>query len=321
MNLNPMSILPAVFPVFGAGNASLLGGGAGGGLFGPSTQKSTAEKSPLEQAFTARMMTREGQTYPELMRLMGFDNGGKTAVKNSSDIYDASVAELEKNYPDLAKALFDAQMSPVGETAGIRKNLGDVYRASDQQLSDLSLPPEAQRQLDTIRQSRIGTLTQEAQDLVGSRFADLARRGVISSSTGEGGMSSIMRDISPALAQIEQDYAQQRLALPQQLAQARFGMGSNYATQDFNTMNAAADRSAAAYKDKFNMMDYMGNKKAGALQTKWQNQYAPLMDIWKSTAGIASQPMSSTTTQTNQQSPFATLMQAGGAALPFLLMA
>jgi len=183
------------------------------------------------------------------------------------------------------------------------------------QLNNLSLSPEAMENLNASRDSQIQGLQLSADQLVGSAVADLSNRGMMSSSTAEGSMGSISAQLAPYLAQIESDYAQQLISLPQELsaqnadlANSAFSAGTTKTSidqglldsilqaymgnEEFNAQGAqnvynAGTQSTGIDIDALNAIFNAGMTNAGVQSTAAQTQGTIRQDANKNTQNAA----------------------------------
>jgi len=305
---------------------------SGGDLFGPATSTQSTTISPEQAAFIKQMATKEGQLYPELLDQLGFkldDSGqlvptGGGAAGSAGEAYTAQMQDLEKLYPGSLAAL--GNVSSVGELEqlypGISQKLStlnatgmdpvnQVYQDSLSGVRDFKMSPEADNYLKSLRDERVSSLGDQLNEVIGSKVADLAKRGMMSSSTAEGSMGAITKAAAPMLSQINQDYTQQKLALPGQTAKDTFGMASQYGSlasdnllkelgsqygysKDFGATKAA-DETSKIY-NPYNFAQSFGATKAGAINNKTNATLNPLMTMWQNTAGQAGQSQGGTTT-------------------------
>lgn len=306
-----------------------IGSGASDILFGSGDQTSTTVVSPLDYKYIQEQRDRQEKLWPQLQQLaqetgQQADQAYAAALSSlglgadAAKILAAGPVEAEKLYPGINQKLsqlsadlgklynqnssiaLQARTGELGKAySGVIDTIGGMAQRSgqkyDQLASDVNsfgLDPKALDFLSTLKDERVNALKSDMQRLLGNTVSDLGNRGVLSSSTAEGAIGKVGESLAPALAQINADYANQRLTLPQQLAalQAqltgqgnadvlslltnRYNLGKDYggtmgAAYDANTAGAQsnADYIARLMGQQYNLAGYLDQQKmAGAGQ-------------------------------------------------------
>lgn len=189
-------------------------------LFGSDEQQSTNQTvtqqlSPAQSAalqgqadLITRMLGREESLWPQIMQLMSMIQPSAEAART------AATAPVDAAYPNVTTALNNA--------------------------SNLQLPDNAKSTLQNLRDERISGLRTGVDDLLGKSVADLARRGMMSSSTAEGSMGNIAKSIEPYVSAANQDYYNSLLTMPFQLANTAV-TGLNAAT-NYGAVKSGAEQ-------------------------------------------------------------------------------
>jgi hypothetical protein len=160
-----------------------------GGFLGGAPGDTDAQKA--QAALLARMMGREGELNPELMKLLGDSTGN-------------------------ADAAYTAQMD----------GANSVYPGVQSDVSTLNMPPAALDALNKIRQERLSSIDSQTTKMIGSGVADYARRGMSSSSTAEGLGDKVGAAIAPTISQAEGDFYNARTTMPGEIAMKKYGLAT-----------------------------------------------------------------------------------------------
>ena len=140
-----------------------------------------------------------------------------------------------------------AKIAPILES--LQGEADKSYQAQQAGLN-FELPQNALDFLGQMKNESISGLKTDIDTLLGRNIADLAKKGMLSSSTAEGSFGEIGRQIAPQIAGINQDYWANRLNMP----------------------FTVADRSS------------------GAIQNKLSMQLEPLFRAWQTAAGGGATP-------------------------------
>lgn len=194
-----------------------------------------------------------------------------------------------------------------GETQGAISNWLSPVSSS---LSTLELPSAMKENLVKLREESVSGLKTGADELIGKVIADLARRGVLSSTTAEGGMGEITKQLAPYLSSIMQDYFRSNVDLPFRrsaglLDTARTGLAADLGSiSDFyNTRLNLPFTQARERVGIGSALDAIsqgwGSYAGNALQDRLNTLYGPLASIWGNVANMGNTPMGGTTTTTS----------------------
>jgi hypothetical protein len=184
-----------------------------GGFLGGAPGDTDAQKAQAE--LLARMMGREGELYPELMKLLGESTG------NADEAYKATMAGADSVYP------------------GVQSDI-----------STLNMPPAALDALNKIRQERIASIDDQATEMIGSGVADYARRGMSSSSTAEGLGKRVGAAIAPTVNAANADFYNSRTSMPSDIAMKKYGLAT---TQGGLNAQALRDKYSSVLNPYLNM--------------------------------------------------------------------
>jgi hypothetical protein len=218
--------------------------GLGGSIFGsPSTSSSgTSAVDPFSIKNTRLNQRRADELYKQLMEQI---SGIKPAAETA---YNQQTGELSKIYPEVMDMI----------TTG-------------------TLPEATRANLENLRNERVNSVSKDIENLIGSRMADYAGRGVTSSSTAEGVGAEAGKALAPVVSEANQDYYKSLIEMPGTLAANRYNLASNYGT----TMgNATMQKVMATLQPLFNMYGTtsgLGSKTLGQTQNQTQTQNIPLM--------------------------------------------
>ena len=147
------------------------------------------------------------------------------ALNREQDVWNY-LNQIIPNLPQWGAKAYESVMNPVNE----------VYPGAMQQISDYSLPPEALAALDNILNTRLADVNQAADTAIGSRVADLAKRGVTSSSTFEGSMGEVGKAMQPAINSAMANYWNARLTQPAQNAAQKYSLATDYGKLSGNVL-------------------------------------------------------------------------------------
>ena len=211
-----------------AGLNGLTGGGFSdlfgmGGMFGP---EATNPVDVAKSRMIMRMLGREKSLWPQVQKMIG--EGRNTA----GEAFGYDTKEISKLYPGVMKQITNYEMDPAAEGF-----------------------------LSRIKDERISGMMGDVDNLIGSKVADLGRRGVLSSSTAEGSMGEVGKAFMPAISKANEDYWTSRLTMPGQNAMQRYSLASMY-----------------------------GGAKGDAARSRFNTMYQPLADLWGGTVGASNAP-------------------------------
>lgn len=267
-----------------------------GGILGPQKDPAAVQ---AQAEFLRRMMGREGELYPELkaqLQNAGLlnDQALQAVLSGAGPEYDQAMQSLSQA-ASLAPEAFQAATGDINRE--YRSSSGEIDAAS-RRAQNFEMAPEALAALDNIRETRLKNIDSDVTNLVGSRVADLAKRGMLSSSTAEGSMGEVGKAIAPAINQTEEDYWSSRLAIPGQQYQTaadaagrKFGMASTVGGANASAYQTMADNLTKLGTQRYGLAVGESQRKADALNQNRQNLLAPYLDMWKTSAGIgATQP-------------------------------
>lgn len=198
-----------------------------GGMFGPEAQ-SPEDKAKAD--LIMRMLGREENLYPQLESLL------KGVPGIAEEAYGADVGEINKVYPGV-----------MGDITGYR------------------LAPEAEQFLTNLRGERVNAIEGDVNRMISSKYADLAKKGMTSSTTAEGAGREVTQAALPAISKANEDYWNAKLTLPGQNAAQRYNLAASY-----------------------------GATKGEALRRKLSTMYDPLSQMWNTTLGGANIPTKET---------------------------
>jgi hypothetical protein len=170
-------------------------------------------------------MQREGKLWPQLQKLLGETRG-------------------------LEDQAFDVQSGA----------LNSVYPESMDMLRTGQLPEETAKWLSNLRDTRMANIKSSADSMVGNTLADMAKRGMTSSSTAEGGYGQVGKTLEPAISKAQEDYYNSMLTMPRQLS-----------------------------SDMFNMAGSYGSQMSNALKSKRSDLLGPYLDMWRTSTGVGAQ--------------------------------
>ncbi len=191
-----------------------------GGYFGGPTEEETALYNAQAQQ-VMRMLGRENELYAPLQDVL------KRLPADADEAFGYDTGEIRRLYPDIQR-----------------------------QITNYELDPNAQGFLGRLKDERISGMMSDVDKLIGSKVSDLAKRGVISSTTAEGAMGDVGKAVMPAVSKANEDYWTAKLTLPGQNAAQRYGMASTF-----------------------------GSSMGDAARKRMSSLYSPLADVWGVTAG------------------------------------
>lgn len=192
----------------------------------------TYSEEPLNAGVGSQEDNLAGQS---VMDPLGFGNKARESNMNiaaQSRALNREAAlwgEIKNIYPQLAEygqAAYDATMNPVN----------DVYSGAQEQISNYTLAPEAQAAIDNILNTRLADVKQASDLAIGNNVADLARKGITSSSTMEGSMGEVGKAMQPAVNSALADYWQARLGEPSKNATAKYSLATDYGKYGGNAL-------------------------------------------------------------------------------------
>jgi hypothetical protein len=212
----------------------------GGNLFGSPSTDSTSSVDAETAQWIRDNRLKSNDLYGNIMKQIG-------GIQPAADTaYEQKTGELSKLYPELMD-----------------------------QITNGTLPESMKANLSNLRNERVSSVSNDINNLIGSRMADYAGRGVTSSSTAEGVGGEAGKAMAPVVSQANQDYYQSLINMPTQMAQNRYNMASGYGTE---MSNATMQKVMAALNPLFSMYgSTTGQGGATIGQSGSTTQNTPLM--------------------------------------------
>lgn len=191
-----------------------------GGFLGGAPGDTEAQK--MQGELLRRMMGREGELYTPLMEILG------SSTANADEAYKLATEGVDQIYPEV-----------------------------QDQITNLSLPPAVLDNLERIRASRLGDVNENADRMISSGMAGLAKNGMQSSTTAAGLGRRVSSALAPEISSIEGDFSKARTSMPMDIAKNKFSLATGN-----------ADLMSSATRDKYKQL------------------LNPYLDMWGSSASI-----------------------------------